>query len=70
MPFELPPGRSWPERLASVLEVVYLIFNEGYAATSGDDWMRPELCHEALRLGRLLAELAPGASPRCTGWSR
>ena len=50
---------SWLERLASVLEVVYLIFNEGYSATAGDDWMRPELCHEALRLGRMLAELMP-----------
>ena len=46
-------------RLASVLEVIYLIFNEGYAATAGDEWMRPALCEEALRLGRILAELAP-----------
>ena len=61
---------SWPARLASVLEVVYLIFNEGYAATAGDDWMRPELCAEALRLGRVLAGPAAGPSPRCTGWSR
>src|SRR5690606_39378877 len=47
-------------RLSSVLEVIYLIFNEGYAATSGDDWVRADLCQEALRLGRILAELAPG----------
>ncbi|MEU4642769.1 RNA polymerase sigma factor [Micromonospora sp. NPDC023814] len=56
---ELPPPAEVVERLASVLEVVYLIFNEGYAATAGDDWMRPTLCEEALRLGRLLATLAP-----------
>ena len=49
-------------RLASVLEVIYLIFNEGYSATAGEDWMRPALCEEALRLGRILAELAPGES--------
>ena len=55
MPFEVPSGPERPERLASVLEVVYLIFNEGYAATGGDDWIRPALCDEALRLGRLLA---------------
>ncbi|MFD0415974.1 sigma-70 family RNA polymerase sigma factor [Streptomyces sp. NPDC127108] len=59
VPFELPPGAELAERLASVLEVIYLIFNEGYAATSGDDLMRPGLTLEALRLGRLLAELAP-----------
>src|SRR4051794_20328126 len=59
IPFELPPGSELADRLASVLEVIYLIFNEGYAATSGDDLMRPALCLEALRLGRLLAELAP-----------
>lgn len=59
VPFEVPRGAQLAERLASVLEVVYLIFNEGYTATSGDDWMRPELCSEALRLGRMLAELAP-----------
>jgi RNA polymerase sigma factor (sigma-70 family) len=59
VPFELPHGAALTERLASVLEVVYLIFNEGYSATSGDDWMRPALCDEALRLGRMLAELAP-----------
>ncbi|GAA3106046.1 sigma-70 family RNA polymerase sigma factor [Streptosporangium carneum] len=59
VPFELPEGSELAERLASVLGVIYLIFNEGYSATSGDDLMRPGLCHEALRLGRLLAELAP-----------
>ncbi|GLY66809.1 sigma-70 family RNA polymerase sigma factor [Amycolatopsis taiwanensis] len=59
VPFELPDGASLAGRLSSVLEVVYLIFNEGYSATAGDDLMRPGLCHEALRLGRLLAELAP-----------
>jgi len=59
VPFELPDGAELAERLASVLEVVYLIFNEGYSATSGDDLMRPGLCLEALRLGRLLAESAP-----------
>ncbi|MFE9469146.1 DUF6596 domain-containing protein [Streptomyces virginiae] len=57
--FDLPDGAELSERLASVLEVIYLIFNEGYSATFGDDLMRPGLCHEALRLGRLLAELAP-----------
>ena len=59
VPFEVPRGGALAERLASVLEVVYLIFNEGYSATSGDDWMRPALCDEALRLARMLAELAP-----------
>ena len=59
VPFEVPSGPERPERLASVLEVVYLIFNEGYAATSGDDWVRPALSDEALRLGRLLASLTP-----------
>ncbi|MEO8278411.1 MAG: RNA polymerase sigma factor [Ideonella sp.] len=59
VPFEIPQGAALGERLAAVLEVVYLIFNEGYTATSGDHWMRPELCNEALRLGRMLAELAP-----------
>jgi RNA polymerase sigma factor (sigma-70 family) len=62
VPFELPRGEALGERLASVLEVVYLIFNEGYTATAGEDWMRPALCDEALRLGRMLAELAPGES--------
>jgi RNA polymerase sigma factor (sigma-70 family) len=60
VPFELPPPDALAERLDTVLQVVYLIFNEGYTATSGDDWMRPALCDEALRLGRLLARLAPG----------
>jgi RNA polymerase sigma-70 factor, ECF subfamily len=60
IPFEVPRGDALAERLSSVLEVVYLIFNEGYSATAGDDWMRPELCREALRLGRILAGLAPG----------
>jgi RNA polymerase sigma-70 factor (ECF subfamily) len=59
VPFEVPRGADLAGRLASVLEVVYLIFNEGYAATAGDDWMRPGLCEDALRLGRVLAELAP-----------
>jgi len=59
VPFEVPHAGERPARLASVLAVVYLIYNEGYAATAGDDWMRPTLCHEALRLGRILAELAP-----------
>ena len=59
IPFEVPRGEERDERLASVLEVIYLIFNEGYAATSGDDWIRPELCNEAMRLGRVLAGLAP-----------
>ena len=59
VPYEVPRGPELAARLASVLEVIYLIFNEGYAATAGDDWMRPALCEEALRLGRILAELAP-----------
>jgi predicted RNA polymerase sigma factor len=59
VPFEVPRGSELAARLASVLEVVYLIFNEGYAATAGEDWIRPALCEEALRLGRILAELAP-----------
>ncbi|MFY0479496.1 RNA polymerase sigma factor [Achromobacter marplatensis] len=62
VPFEVPREQDRGPRLASVLEVIYLIFNEGYSATSGDDWMRPALCDEALRLGRILAELAPGES--------
>jgi RNA polymerase sigma factor (sigma-70 family) len=57
--FEVPRGPGLRDRLGSVLEVVYLIFNEGYAATAGDDWLRPALCDEALRLGRILAELVP-----------
>ncbi|MDQ2880627.1 MAG: RNA polymerase sigma factor [Actinomycetota bacterium] len=59
VPFEVPQGADRATRLSSVLEVIYLIFNEGYSATSGDDWIRPSLCEEALRLGRILAELAP-----------
>jgi predicted RNA polymerase sigma factor len=59
VPFEVPRKDELAERLSSVLEVVYLVFNEGYAATAGDDWMRPTLCDEALRLGRILAELVP-----------
>ncbi|WP_346948390.1 RNA polymerase sigma factor [Dyella sp.] len=59
VPFEVPRGEELHERLASVLGVIYLIFNEGYSATAGDDWMRPALCEEALRLGRVLAELVP-----------
>ncbi|MEW2358414.1 RNA polymerase sigma factor [Spirillospora sp. NPDC029432] len=60
VPFEVPAGEERAGRLSSVLEVIYLIFNEGYAATAGDDWVRTDLCQEALRLGRLLAGLAPG----------
>ncbi|WP_374009642.1 RNA polymerase sigma factor [Leifsonia sp. LS-T14] len=59
VPFEVPERAEFADRLTSVLEVVYLIFNEGYSATAGDDWMRPDLCREALRLGRVLAELTP-----------
>ncbi|ONI79849.1 RNA polymerase subunit sigma-24 [Actinosynnema sp. ALI-1.44] len=59
IPFEIPPAAQRAERLAAVLEVIYLIFNEGYSATAGDDWLRPALCDEALRLGRVLAGLAP-----------
>jgi len=59
VPFEVPQGPELVDRLSSVLEVIYLVFNEGYAATAGDDWMRPALCEEALRLGRVLAELMP-----------
>lgn len=59
VPFEVPRGAELAARLSSVLSVVYLIFNEGYSATTGDDWTRPALCEEALRLGRVLAELAP-----------
>ena len=57
--YETPRGEELKERLSAVLEVIYLIFNEGYAATTGEDWMRPQLCEEALRLGRILAALAP-----------
>ena len=66
VPFELPTAADLPVRLASVLEVVYLVFNEGYAATAGRDWTRPELCDEALRLGRVLAGLTP-AEPEVHG---
>jgi RNA polymerase sigma factor (sigma-70 family) len=59
VPFEVPRGSELTARLASVLEVLYLVFNEGYSATAGDDWMRPQLCEEALRLGRVLAGLVP-----------
>ncbi len=59
VPFEMPDRQDLAARLSSVLEVIYLIFNEGYSATAGDDWLRPELCEEALRLGRLLAGLMP-----------
>ena len=59
VPFEVPRGAELTARLASVLEVIYLVFNEGYSATAGDDWVRPELCEDALRLGRILAELVP-----------
>jgi RNA polymerase sigma-70 factor, ECF subfamily len=59
IPFEVPPEAERAARLSSVLEVLYLVFNEGYSATAGDDWIRPDLCREALRLGRILAELVP-----------
>ena len=59
VPFEVPTGSDRAARLSSVLEVIYLVFNEGYSATSGDDWVRPALCEDALRLGRVLAELIP-----------
>jgi RNA polymerase sigma factor (sigma-70 family) len=66
VPFEVPQAAERAERLAAVLGVIYLIFNEGYSATSGDEWMRPALCEDALRLGRILAELAP-AEPEVHG---
>jgi RNA polymerase sigma factor (sigma-70 family) len=62
VPFEVPRGDEFHARLSSVLQVIYLIFNEGYSATAGDDWMRPALCEEALRLGRILAGLVPDES--------
>ena len=62
VPFEVPRGTEFAARLSSVLQVIYLVFNEGYAATAGDDWMRPALCEDALRLGRILAELVPHES--------
>jgi len=66
VPFEVPEGADLASRVASVLEVLYLVFNEGYSATAGDDWMRPALCADALRLGRVLAELLP-AEPEVHG---
>ncbi|MDQ3242637.1 MAG: RNA polymerase sigma factor, partial [Gemmatimonadota bacterium] len=60
VPFEVPRGPELAARLSSVLEVIYLVFNEGYSATAGDDWVRPALCEDALRLGRIVAELVPG----------
>jgi RNA polymerase sigma factor (sigma-70 family) len=66
VPFEVPRGEEFNARLASVLQVIYLIFNEGYSATAGDDWLRPALCEDALRLGRVLAELVP-AEPEVHG---
>src|ERR1700712_2215932 len=60
VPFEVPRAAELPERLDSVLKVLYLVFNEGYSATAGDDWMRPALCNEALRLGRVVSGLMPG----------
>jgi predicted RNA polymerase sigma factor len=66
VPYETPRGEELGRRLASVLEVIYLVFNEGYTATAGDDWMRPELAQEALRLARMLAEVAP-AEPEVHG---
>jgi RNA polymerase sigma factor (sigma-70 family) len=66
VPFEVPARSELPARLASVLEVIYLVFNEGYSATAGDDWTRPALCEDALRLGRVLAELMP-AEPEVHG---
>ena len=66
VPFEVPAAAELPARLSSVLEVIYLVFNEGYSATAGDDWMRPALCEDALRLGRMLAELTP-AEPEVHG---
>lgn len=59
VPFEVPRGEEFTARLSSVLQVIYLVFNEGYSATAGDDWIRPSLCEDALRLGRILAELVP-----------
>src|SRR2546427_192253 len=69
VPFEVPRGAELAARLSSVLEVIYLVFNEGYAATAGDDWMRPALCEDALRLGRILAELVP-KEPEVHGLAR
>jgi predicted RNA polymerase sigma factor len=66
VPFEVPRGAEFEARLASVLQVVYLVFNEGYSATAGDEWLRPALCEEAMRLGRILAQLMP-AEPEVHG---
>jgi len=66
VPFEVPRGEALAERLAAVLGVVYLVFNEGYSATAGGDWLRPALCDDALKLARMLAELAP-AEPEVHG---
>ncbi|MDR9854839.1 RNA polymerase sigma factor [Paenibacillus sp. VCA1] len=66
VPFEVPVGEELKERMAAVLEVIYLMFNEGYSATAGENWVRPLLCQEALRLGRMLAEIAP-AEPEAHG---
>ncbi|HUA27719.1 MAG TPA: RNA polymerase sigma factor [Streptosporangiaceae bacterium] len=66
VPFEVPPAGERAERMGSVLEVIYLIFNEGYTATAGENWARPQLCYEALRIGRMLAELSP-ADPEVHG---
>ena len=66
IPFEVPPAGERADRMGSVLEVIYLIFNEGYTATAGETWARPELCYEALRIGRMLAELSP-ADPEVHG---
>src|SRR5437016_339257 len=66
VPFEVPRGAELTARLSSVLEVIYLVFNEGYSATAGDEWVRPALCEDALRLGRILAELVP-AEPEVHG---
>ena len=60
VPFEVPRGEQFVARLSPVLQVIYLVFNEGYSATAGDDWVRPALCEDALRIGRILAELVPG----------
>src|SRR3954462_10571008 len=62
VPFEVPRGTDFTARLSSVLQVIYLIFNEGYSATAGDDWMRPALCEDAMRLGRILVGLMPDES--------
>ena len=70
VPYEVPRGAELAARLASVLEVIYLIFNEGYTATAGEDWLRPALCEDALRLGRILAGLMPQRARGATGSSR